>query len=131
VTYWQIEDMFPMEMIQLPNAKIVTLLNELEGMPDFNFNSVDYFLRTDDPSSPLILRQLQEAIDEMDTKIPVFKRINKFGDVESMFLLFSKFVVAQHYPMVADGFYYVQTTKGRVRFPCSYQVQAFETVKKT
>ena len=41
MTYWQIEDMFPMEMIQLPNAKIVTLLNELESLPDFNFNSVE------------------------------------------------------------------------------------------
>jgi len=117
-----------MEMQSLPTQALITLLKQLEDTPDFNFNSIDYFLRLDDPHSPPLLNQLWQAVEDMGDDIPVFRREDKFKDSIN-YLAFSKYVVERHVSAQGSVFFYIPTSKGRVRFPDSATPMAMQCVK--
>lgn len=113
-----------MEMNKLPTSTLIDLLKELENQHDFNFNSITGYLRVDDSASPIILRQLREAIDELDGIIPVFAKHDSY-----MYLGFSKYEVKHTHLVGGTGIYYIQTTKGRVPFPETFKAVPFKEVK--
>lgn len=119
-----------MEMNRIPTAALIELLNELEDDPFVLGNGVDTYLRIDDPASPNVLCNIYQAILDLNYSIPIFRTSG--GE---QFLCFSRFqVIPWLVRMGLNGpyraeHYYIQTRKGRIRFPEESYLQVLKAQK--